>query len=57
MMHRPTSEQTLDAPYAQYFANKTRRWELRLQGALWKEDVGLHKSAKGSGIPTNISIS
>eukprot|EP00438_Fugacium_kawagutii_P032848 Skav216107 [mRNA] locus=scaffold1946:40388:59628:+ [translate_table: standard] len=39
MMHRPTSE-TLDAPHAQYFAKKTRRWELRLQGRFHKRPNG-----------------
>lgn len=34
MMHRTTEQNTAPTtPYAQYFAKKTRRWELRLQGA------------------------
>lgn len=43
MMHRPTeTQQTQQTParYSEYFAKKTRRWELRLQGRFHKRPNG-----------------
>lgn len=42
MMHRPMETQTQQTParYSEYFAKKTRRWELRLQGRFHKRPNG-----------------
>lgn len=41
MMHRTTEQNTAPTtPYAQYFAKKTRRWELRLQGQFRRSPGG-----------------
>ena len=37
MMHRPTETTASSTRYSEYFAKKTRRWELRLQGASSKQ--------------------
>ena len=39
MMHRQTKD-AAPTPYEDYFAGKTRRWELRLQGRFRRKPTG-----------------
>ncbi|CAJ1425522.1 unnamed protein product [Effrenium voratum] len=40
MMHRPPDRPDKPWPYAEYFAKRTRRWELRVQGRFLKIPAG-----------------